>query len=181
MANKIQKFIYFLSAISPILIVFAVVWLIKNSTWEKPISLNWKIPLILILISFVNIFVFYCSFNFAKKHIQILTVTGNGYSCDDSWIIGYILTYLLPLTNFKFGDYIFSIVIVIVVLLFIFLIFTDYITPHPLLYLKKYHFYTFDVDGAASGYHLISRTKIRSAKDVKKVIQIYEFLLLREE
>ena len=181
MANRLQKFIYFFSAVSPILLMLAIVWLIEKSSWAAPVSVSWKIPIILIIIAVMSIIIFNFSFNYGKKHLQSINVIGNNYSNDDSWIIGYVITYLFPFAELKFEDYILPIVAVLIGILLIVFTFTDCVTPHPILYIRKYHFYTFDVEGAASGYHLISRNKIRSAKDVKRVSQIYEFLLLREE
>lgn len=40
MANKLQKLIYFTSAESPIIVMFAIVWLIEKSTWEKLLTVS---------------------------------------------------------------------------------------------------------------------------------------------
>ncbi len=181
MANRLQKFIYIVSAESPILIFFGIVWLIEKSTWTKPFVISWKVPLLLMIIAVVSIMVFNIFFNYGKKHLQTIKVTGTDLSCVDGWIVAYVISYLLPFASLQFGTYIKPVLALMLVLLLTILTFTDYVTPHPWLYLRRYHFYNLDVEGAASGYHLISRKKLRRASDVKCVMQIFEFLLLREE
>lgn len=181
MANRFQKLIYFLSAETPILIVFAVVWLIEKSTWTKPISVSWKVPMILIVISVLLSIAFGHFFKYAIKNLQTIQVTGADISGGDAWIIAYIISYMLPLASFKFGEFIKPVIGIMIVVLIIALTFTDYVTPHPLLYIKGYKFYEFDAEGAASGYYLISKRKIRKAADVNKVAQVFDFLLIRVE
>lgn len=181
MANRLQKFIYFVSAESPFFIIFALVWMIEKSTWTKPIVVSWKVPTLLVLMTVLAVVIFNISFNYGRKHLQIIQVTGTDISCGDRWIVAYVITYLLPLASFQFGGYIKPVFVLVIVIILVLLTFTDYMTPHPWLYLKGYHFYNLDVAGAASGYHLISRKKLRRASDVKKVAQVFDFLLLREE
>jgi hypothetical protein len=179
MANRFQKLIYFLSAETPILIVFAVVWLIEKSTWTKPVSVSWKVPILLIVSSALLSIAFDCLFKYAIKNLQTVQVTGADISGGDAWIIAYIISYMLPLASFKFGEVINPVLSIVIAVLLVALTYTDYITPHPLLYIKGYKFYKFDVEGAASGYYLISKKKIRKAADVNKVAQVFDFLLIR--
>lgn len=180
MANRFQKLLYFLSAESPILIMFAVVWLIEKSTWTKPIDISWKVPTALILLSVLLLFAFNHAFNYGKKNLQTIQVSASGISGGDEWIVAYIISYLLPLAEFQFGGLIKPIVGIVVVLLLAAMTFTDFMTPHPLLYLRGYHFYSLDVEGAHSDYHLISKKRMKRALDVTNVSQIFEFLLLRQ-
>ena len=50
--------------------------------------------------------------------------------------------------------------------------------PSPILSVMGYHFYQVNAANGISGYVLISKRKIRNAKDVKAVKRIFEFLLL---
>ena len=180
MGNRFQKLIYFLSAESPILIMFAIVWLIEKSTWTKPINISWKVPALLIIVSILLIIIFNRSFNYGKENLQKIHVTGTDISGGDAWIVAYIATYLLPLTEFQFGGLIKPIVGIVIVLLLITMTFTDFVTPHPILYLRGYHFYSLDVEGAYNDYHLVSKKRLKRASDVHEVSQIFEFLLLRQ-
>lgn len=180
MANRVQKLLYFLSAESPILIMFAIVWMIKKSTWTKPISVSWKIPLLLISFSIFLIVVFNYSFDYGKKNLQTIPISASGISGGDEWIVAYIISYLLPLAEFQFGNMIKSVVGAVIIILLATITFTDFMTPHPILYLRRYHFYKIDVEGAHAGYNLISKKKLKRASDVKIVSQVFEFLLLRQ-
>lgn len=180
MANRFQKLIYFLSAESPILIMFALVWLIKKSTWAKPISISWKIPVLLLILSILLIIIFNRSFNYGKKNLQKIHVTCSDISGGDAWIVAYIITYLLPLAEFQLGGIIKPIIGIVIVLLLMTMTFTDFMTPHPILYLRGYHFYSLDVEGAHNDYQLVSKKRLKRASDVKEVSQIFEFLLLRQ-
>lgn len=180
MANRIQKLLYFLSAESPILIVFAIVWLIEKSTWSKPISISWKIPTILITLSVLLIIAFNYSFDYGKKNLQTIPVSATEISGGDEWIVAYIISYILPLAEFQFGEMIKPVVGAAVLMLLVVLTFTDYMTPHPILYLRRYHFYKLDIEGAHAGYNLISKKKLKRSSDVRKVSQVFEFLLLQQ-
>ena len=180
MANRIQKLLYFLSAESPILIVFAIVWLIEKSTWSKPISISWKIPTILITLSVLLIIAFNYSFDYGKKNLQTIPVSATEISGGDEWIVAYIISYILPLAEFQFGEMIKPVVGAAVLMLLVVLTFTDYMTPHPILYLRRYHFYKLNIEGAHAGYNLISKKKLKRSSDVRKVSQVFGFLLLRQ-
>ena len=180
MANRIQKLLYFLSAESPILIMFAIVWLIEKSTWSKPISISWKIPTILITLSVLLIIAFNYSFDYGKKNLQTIPVSATEISGGDEWIVAYIISYILPLAEYQFGEMIKPVVGAAVLMLLVVLTFTDYMTPHPILYLRRYHFYKLDIEGAHAGYNLISKKKLKRSSDVRKVSQVFEFLLLRQ-
>ena len=180
MSNKLQKLIYFLSATAPILIVFAIVWIIQKSHWEKPILIEWKGPVMLLIIAIGLIVAFSVSFRYGKRNLQKMRVTASEISSDDGWIVAYVVSYLIPLASFQIGDVIRPVMAIVLFILIVTITITDYITPHPLLYFRGYHFYLLDVEGAQSGYHLISKKKLRRAEDVKVVSQVFEFLLLRK-
>lgn len=180
MANRFQKLIYFLSAESPIIIMFAIVWLIEKSTWTKPIQISWKVPLLLLLISVALVATFNVSFNYGMKNLQKIPVKCTDITGGDPWIVAYVITYLLPLASFQFGEMVKPVVGIVIVILLIAMTFTDFMTPYPVLYLRGYHFYSLDVEGAHSGYNLISKKKLKRASDVASVSQVFEFLLLRQ-
>lgn len=180
MSNRLQKGIYYLSAASPILIVSAIVWIIKKSSWTDPVSISWEIPALLLAISALSIAAFIVSFQFGKRNLQIITVNGTNISNGDGWIVAFAGTYLIPLLSFPFGESSgVTVSIAAAVLMLTVLTFTDYVTPHPLLYLCNYHFYRLDVEGAQSDYCLISKKQLKHAADVKSVSQIFDGLLLR--
>lgn len=179
MANRFQKFIYFLSAETPALVIFAIVWIIKKSTWNKPIQISWKVPIWLIVISIMLIILFFVFFNKAKKNLSILDIKGTDFHLADERIVAYVITYLLPMASFPFSDFIVSVLIIVLFILIIVFTFTDYVAPHPLLFCLGYHFYELSVEGAASGFIVVSKKRIRNINDFQKVSRVFEFLLIR--
>lgn len=171
MANRFQKLIYFLSAETPVLGVFAFVWYKKNSTW--------KVPLWLVVIAIILIVLFFGSFKKAKRNLSILDITGTDFHLVDERLVVYVITYLLPMAYFPFSDFIGSALITVLLILIIVLTFTDYVAPHPLLFCLGYHFYELSVEGAASGFIVVSKKQIRNIRDFQKVSRVFEFLLIR--
>lgn len=115
MANRLQKFIYLLSAESPILLIIAIVWLIEKSSFLNPITISWKNPLILFIIVVVSIVTFNISFNYGRNHLQIMEVNGSEFYCGDGWMVGYVAAYLFPLITFKFGEVIIPVATIVAV------------------------------------------------------------------
>lgn len=171
MANRFQKFIYYLSAEAPILFIFDIVWLIQKKTW--------KVPVTLFVIAVILIIIFSAFFKKAKSSLSILDVEGSEFRCIDGWLIAYVTTYLLPFTSLVLGDVCWVVLGILLLVVMVFLVFSDHVTPHPLLLCKGYHFYELKVEGLASDYKVISKKQIRDAKDIKKVSRVFEFLLIR--
>lgn len=181
MANRFQKLLYYLSAEAPILLIFAITWFIEKSSWTRPFIISWKVPLFLTTVSVLLIALFINSFDYACKNLQKISINCKSFTSGDGWIVAYITSYLLPLSSLQFGKRVWLVLSLILVILLIALSFTDYVTPHPVLYLKRFHFYVINVEEAADGYYLITKKKIHKASDVKKVSQLFEFLLIQKE
>lgn len=179
MANRFQKFIYYLSAETPVLLVLGIMWLFEKSTWQKPIMISWKVPALLFIVSTILVIVFIAFFNRAKANLSIIIVKVTDYRSAEGWLVAYVVTYLLPLVSIVFGDVAWGVLATVLMILLVVLTFSDHVTPHPLLFFLGYHFYELDVDGAASGYIVISQKRIRNVADFNKVSRVFEFLLIR--
>ena len=179
MANRLQKLIYYLSAESPVMLVLGVLWLIQKSSWKAPVSISWRVPLVFLIISAVLILVFNAFFKKANSGLSVMNIEGSEFKCVDGWLVAYVVTYLLPFVSLALGDVVWIVFGIVVVLLMLVLVFSDHVTPHPLLFCKGYHFYELKVDGLASDYKVISKKQIRNAKDIKIVSRVFEFLLIR--
>lgn len=179
MANRFQKFIYYFSAEAPILLVLSIMWLVEKSAWKKPIMISWKVPALLLIASVILVIAFVLFFNRAKADLSLINITGTDYRSADGWLVAYVGTYLLPLTSIGWGDIAWVVLASVLIILMLVLTFSDHVTPHPLLFCMGYHFYEVDVEGAASGYTVISKRQIRNVADFKKVSRVFEFLLIR--
>ena len=179
MANRFQKFVYYSSAFVPVLIVFAIVLLIEKTTWTQQMKINWIIPVFLLVLAMILIIVFLLFFKKAKRDLPIMEIHGSEYECIDSWLVAYVIAYMLPFATLVLGDVIWVVLCIAMILLMAVLVFTDYATPHPILFCKGYHFYELKIEGSASNYIVISRKQIRSVDNIRKVSRVFEFLFIR--
>ena len=179
MANRFQKLIYYLSAEAPVLMILALLWLIDKSKWDSPIKISWGVPIVFLLVAAFLIIAFNMFFKRALTTLSIMDISGSEYKCVDGWLTAYVASYLLPFTSLAIGDVVWIVLGVVVTFLMIILVFSDHVTPHPLLFVKGYHFYELKVEGLASDYKVISKKQIRNAKDIRKVSRVFEFLLIR--
>ena len=170
MANVFQKMIYYFSAVSPIGIVFSLVWVIQKRTY--------LIPAIVMITSLFFILVFAISFKYGKNRVAPICIRVTNVSANDIWILGYIISYLLPLVSMVIEEWNFIILAIIAILVGILIPFMNSAMPHPLLVLKKYHFYQLATENGISSYVLISKRKIRNKKEIKVVGRLFEFLLI---
>ena len=173
MANKLQKLIYNLSAMAPVLIVFSVVWYYQKKTIRVPlISAGVAIGLMLLFC------VFFC---YGKAHCARIQVRVNSVSPEDKKLLVYLITYVLPFASMaipKYNVVLFTVLAVVIIMAAE--IMNDGM-PHPLLYCIGYHFYDLSTENGVSGYCLISRRKVRNNRDVRVVYRLFEYLLLEAE
>lgn len=176
MPNRLQKLLYYLSAESPILIVYAFVWIIKKTTAD------WKsllYPCVLIFLAIVVIILFNRSFDYANKNLPEISINIIEINSDDRMLVAYVVSYLVPLISLTLNELIAPIAVIVFVLLMVVLTFTDYVSPHMILFFRGYHFYEVNVEGAQHNMKLVSRKRLRKIADVKMVNRVFEFLLIR--
>ncbi len=173
MANTVQKFIYYISAAVPLLFVFSVLWSIQKK--------DYGIPLSCICIGLLLLLLLYISFVYGKKHLPVINIRTSQISPNDGWVIGYIISYMVPFTNIVFDDFDLIVCGLIAMVIIIFLPFVNTSMPNPLLMIARYHFYQVSAENGVSGYILISKRKLRRKQDLRIVNRIFEFLLLDAE
>ncbi len=176
MPNRLQKLIYYLSAGAPILLVFAIVYILKytNDEWQSFIF-----PILLILISIVLIKLFNISFNYANKNLPQIPVKVIEISGDDGLIVAYVISYLLPFASLGNISIIAPVAVIIFVLLMVVLTFTDYVTPHFILFCRGYHFYEVNIENARRNMKIVSKKRLRGPSDIKYVKRVFESLLIK--
>lgn len=173
MGNKFQKLLYNLSAASPVFLVFSIVWVIQKKTW--------KIPTVCLLIGAAVAFLFYKSFEYGLKNLSPIPIRTTDISPNDSWIVVYIITYLLPFSSIVIDDFNPIVCAIIAFLIATIAPFINSSIPNPLLFIKKYHFYQVSGEHGISGYVLISKKKYRNKQELKLVNRMFDFLLLDVE
>ncbi len=173
MANCFQKLIYNLSAVSPLCFIFSITWYIKNGTI--------LIPIICILTGTLLIVCLGLSFSYGKKNVASIDIRVAGISPNDGWLVAYIISYMFPFASMAIENFHIVICVAVSGLLIIILPWINSAIPNPLLFFLKYHFYQVEMKTGMSGYVLISKRKLRKAKDIKTVKRMFEFLLIDAE
>lgn len=172
MPNWLQKTIYFLSAASPLALCFGYVW------WEEKETA--LVPIICVCVALVIIAMFCASFKYFKKNLPPIQTHFQELASHDTWIIGYVISYFLPFASMAIEEFNLTLSIAIAVCIVLLAPFINTAMPNPLLYVCGYHSYELK-SSYGTAYVLISKRKIRNAKDVKTVKRIFEFLLLEED
>lgn len=173
MGNILQRLIYNLSAAAPLCFIFALVWY-----WQKKTR---GIPCIAICIGIVFVILFMISFAYGKRHFAPIIIRTNDIAPYDSWVIMYIITYMFPFASLAIKDFNLIICVIIAGVLVMVAPCVNTAIPNPILFLQGYHFYQVSGEHGISGGVLISRRRLRKAKDVKTVNRIFDYLFLDAE
>lgn len=173
MGNISQRLIYNLSAAAPLCFIFALVWY-----WQKKTR---DISCIAICIGIVLVILLMISFAYGKRHFAPIIIRTNDIAPYDSWVIVYIITYMFPFASLAIKDINLIICVIIAGVLIMAAPCVNTAIPNPILFLRGYHFYQVSGEHGISGSVLISRRKLRKAKDVKTVNRIFDYLLLDAE
>lgn len=173
MANTFQKLIYNFSVASPLLIVFSFVWFIQKQTWI--------VSLICIFVAIVLIILELCSFSYGKKHLAPIKIRTNSITPRDSWVMIYIISYMLPFSSFVIASFNILVIGAVCLATVVVAAYAIDAIPNPILLLKKYHFYSLGAENGISGYILLSKRKLRKKQDIKTVRRMFDFLLLDVE
>ena len=173
MANELQKLIYNTSVVSPVLIVFSLVWYIQKKSWI--------VSIVCLVVATIIALCMIWSFCYGKRHLAPIKIRANEIAPSDGWIVVYLITYIFPFASMIIDDY--NVIVCTLVAFIIALIaaFVNTAIPNPILFLRGYHFYSIGGENGISGYVLISKRKFRKKQDLKTVNRVFDFLLLDTE
>lgn len=173
MGNILQRLIYNLSAMASLCFIFALLWY-----WQKK---TMDIPCIVMCIGVALVILFMISFSYGKRHLAPIIIRTNDIAPYDSWVIMYIITYMFPFASLVIKDFNLIICVIVAGVLIMAAPCVNTAIPNPILFLRGYHFYQISGEHGISGCVLISRRKLRKAKDVKTINRIFDFLFLDAE
>lgn len=159
-------------SISP---VFLAIWLgefVKTGNYEN--GLFWLILfIVLIPISWGII-------KFSEKKLEILPIKVKSVAPADREVAAFLIAYILPMLNIVNLN-IWTIVF-IVGLLYIAMLTTSNYHFNPILSLFfGYHYYEVEIEennGEKTAYILMTKKTIRSSRNVKKVVQVSDYMLM---
>ncbi len=171
MINEFQKLVYKLSCIAPICIILAV------SLYTQRCNIIFCIFLGFVGISGCVYAIFFI--RLCEKKLPKLRITVDGISQDDTSVIAYLTTYLIPLIGVVWKNDLF-IWILIAVCVIILGIKMNNLSFCPILLLAGYHCYKASLTTGTECI-LISREKVvRSNKQFQQVIRISDTMMLVE-
>jgi hypothetical protein len=172
MANKLQLFIYRLSTAAPLAIVFALVWYREKETI--------LFPVLCLGISMAIIVMFFASFSYGRHKLPPVSVNVIEIVPKDSWVVAYVISYLLPFASIALTDFDYRISAIIAILIMVVIPFINSASPNPLLFIIGYHFYFIGTENGIKDYLLISNRKLRSKDQIHSVKRLFEYLLIDE-
>lgn len=174
MANKLQKFLFSVSSVAPILIVFAIVLFIQNKMFSIAII---SAAIGFLLSIYDIIFIQMC-----KAFVEVIDVSIDSIAPDDQWVIGYMVTYVAPLFSLTFESFNATFCLAIGVTLCIGLALANNVALNPLLYCCGYHFYKVTTVSGVENYCLITKRKVIQNKTiVEKVYNVFGYFLIERD
>lgn len=162
MANLFQKFLFTLSSLSPIILVFSAIYFHKGGSPYVTLVAA-LIALLLFIVgglAFVKV---------AEKHTMVADFEGQVETIkpDTEGISSLIGAYAIPLISMFADNSSFELFAVIVLLLTLLLFIANSIPPTIFLILSGYSFYLISLNSGLSGIHLISRRKgLKEASEI---------------
>ena len=171
MGNSIQRLIYNLSVTAPLTLVLAFVWYQQLDTIV--------IPLALVVLGIVLTVLLYASFGYAVKNTESISFRAVNISSKDGWLIAYVISYLLPFASIGLKNFNILVTGAVAIGLILAVSFINTAIPHPLLFIRGYHFYAVSGANGVANYILLSKKKaLRNNKQIKSVKRLFEYLLL---
>jgi len=166
-----QRAIYNLANAVPLALMTALAWWIEFQTW--------RIPVILLSSATAVAGLFFICFRYGKNNCSTKDINVSKIISKDSWLVAYVISYMLPFAYIVMSDYrIVSLVVVLLVLLLVILP-AIIALPNILLFFRGYHFYELETETGVGDYILISkRRRIRNKSEIKKVMRVFERLLI---
>jgi hypothetical protein len=171
MAKQLQRAIYNLGNAVPLAGMTALAWWLEFETW--------LIPVILLAVAFAVTVVFAICFSYGKNNCSIKSINVSKIVSKDSWLVAYVVAYVLPFAYMVMSDYHIVSLIVVVIMLTIVIFPAIMALPNILLFLVGYHFYELETATGVGDYILVSKRKrIRKNNDIKTVMRVFEKLLI---
>lgn len=173
MINRVQKILYKLGCIAPILITLGI------SLWMQGTDWKWCVALILVGVlssAYAVKFIELC-----KEKLPFLQITIESFEQSDNEVIAYIFSYLIPMVGVIWKDDIIM-WILLAVYVFIFYFKIENMGICPVLLFANYHFYKINLSTGIENCIFISKRRgIRSNNEIGNVVRVNENLLIDEE
>jgi len=162
------KIAFTLTALSPASIVYGIVQLTNDNTLGS---------IIFCLIGLLGILIYRLLIYWVRKKLPVTKLEISEITPSDSKLLGYIITYFIPILDDKILST--PLLIVIFCLLFLVIIFSYANWYNPLHFLFRYHYYDIK-DTNVINKTIISKQKLNSTKVTLQVRELgpYQFIQL---
>lgn len=170
MINNIQKILYKVSNIAPVMIFLGV------SLYMQGISARICVVLVVMGLASVIYTVFFIKR--CEKVLPVLHIKVESISANDEVVVAYLLTYLVPMIGviWKENQYLW---IVLLILAVIILMKINVLSFNPILLFIGYHCYKVSLSTGVSDCVVISKQKrIRNRTQMKEMLRIEDFLMI---
>lgn len=178
MLNGLPKLLLVATAFAPVMLTSAFVsWLKakndKNGWWDA-LDIAWPSMWPLVFGTVAAVVVCLLVMHLAASQLSPNQVTIKSIKPADKELIGFVLAYLLPLARgTPFEGY--PLLVVLAVFFLVVMTSNAYHT-NPLLGLLGWHFYEVVIEEV--GYILVSRRNIHHVREIKKVVNLTDYMLL---
>lgn len=170
MINNLQKLLYKVSNIAPVMIFLGVSLYIQGTTA--------KICIFFVIMGFMASIYTVFFIKRCEKLLPVLHIDVESVSANDEVVIAYLLTYLVPMIGVVWSENQ-SLWIVLLILAVIILMKINVLSFNPILLLIGYHCYKVTLSTGVSDCEVISKQKrIRNRAQIKEILRIEEFLMI---
>ncbi|NTU61503.1 MAG: hypothetical protein HGA53_00325 [Anaerolineaceae bacterium] len=183
MLNKLAKLALVSTALAPICLTL---WFVEISNAWQP-TLSWSCNLIshwqvgsgyLLTAMILSGMCFGLVWLSASPYgLEPLPVSIKAVKTVDNEIVGFLLVYLLPLINQSQSTIRLPVLVFVAVIFFLIVYNSHAYHFNPLLGFFGYHFFEVTIEGDIT-YVLITRKNITDGKNVSKVVQLTEYMIL---
>lgn len=160
-----------MSVMSPLLIIMAIVFSIQK--------INWKVCL---LFGIIGITFFIYSFIFiwlCFKKLPPIKANVTDVSPNDTWVVGYIIAYIVPFTSVVMSTINLWISLIVAVVALGVIIAINNTSFNPVLMLAGFHCYKITLKNGISGCILLSKRKeIRNNDQIASILRVGNYLLI---
>lgn len=169
MLNKAAKLALVSTSLAPICLTLWFVEYSQHWDWQQ----GWGYLLVALVLSGLC----FGLIRLSAHKLEPLSVTIRSVKTVDKEIVGFLLVYLLPLIN-QSQNSISVPVLVFIAVIFFFVIYNSHAYHfNPLMGFFGYHFFEVTIEGDIT-YVLITRQNITDCKNVSKVVQLTEYMIL---
>lgn len=178
MLSKLLEHVLVLTSISPVFLAMAFIEVV--SLQNKLCGIPWFFLWLLLLI--MSFLISRIVVRFSERNLESMPITVRSVAPADKEVAAFLIAYLLPLSNIITVNVWTE--IFIVMLLYVAILTTSNYHFNPLLSIWGYHYYEITIESKDEDhsqsytYILMTKKTVRNCKDIKRVVQISDYMLM---